>query len=158
MDNILGNMDDTGLAVKLAYAFITAHVVLAYPIPLNPVSLQIERMLGIDKQVGRRELISRIFTRTLLVLLSVFIASVVPYFGDILQLVSALSIVVVAFVFPPWFYYLLYRHRGLAWSQIILMSSIAVLGIAASVVGVYFAIKGLIHDIQTLPNQFNHYF
>lgn len=77
LPKILDNMDDGLVVVKLAFVAITAHVVMAYPIPLNPVSLQMERILGIDKQTGMKELIARCTSRTCLVLLTVFIASVV---------------------------------------------------------------------------------
>jgi len=160
-DNILNNMDDDGprsLVVTLAYVFITAHVVLAYPIPLNPVSLAVEHWMGIDLKTGRQELLSRITVRSLLVLLSVFIASVVPYFGELLSLVSALSVVAGVFIFPPWFYYLLYRHRGFPVSEIMLMIFLGIIGVCASTVGVYYAIKDLIHEIQQNPNPFDHYF
>src|SRR5687767_7924432 len=85
-DKILDNMNSDSVVVKAAYAFITAHVVLAYPIPLNPISLALESSLGIDRKTGSAELISRIVARTALVLLTIFIASVVPYFGEILNL------------------------------------------------------------------------
>lgn len=154
---ILDNMS-SDLIVKSAYVFITAHVVMAYPIPLNPVSLQLERILGVDKMSGRQELLNRVVLRTGLVLLTVFIASVVPYFGDILQLVSSLSIVIAAFIFPPLFYYLLYRHQGFSPEHIALLVFIGAVGTAASAIGVYYSITGLIDDIKNNPNPFAHYF
>jgi len=53
----------------------------------------------------------RIVIRTFLVLCTVFIASVVPYFGDFLSLISALSVVATAFVFPPIFFYVLHMRQ-----------------------------------------------
>jgi len=111
LGNVLGNMDPNNAAVKMAYAFITAHVTFAYPIPLNPLCLNLEAAVGINKMEPRRELISRIVLRTILVFATVFVASVVPYFGDFLSLISALSVVATAFVFPPVFYYTLH-HRA----------------------------------------------
>lgn len=157
-NNLLDNMNEHSPVVKAAYAFITAHIVMAYPIPLNPVSLALESLLGIDRKTGAAELASRIAARTCLVLLTVLIASCVPYFGDILSLVSALSIVVVAFVFPPLFYYLLYRHRGFTFAQLALMAFIIVFGVCSSAIGIFFALKDLIHSIQTNPNPFDDYF
>jgi len=158
-DKVLDNMDEGSIVVKLAYAFITAHVVLAYPIPLNPMSLAIERSLGIDQRHGLAELVPRVVSRTCLVLLTVLVASVVPYFGDILSLVSALSIVVVVFVLPPLFYYRLFqpvrRFGPLAKAK---MLAIVAFGVAASGIGIYFAIKDLVHDIRNNPNPFDDYF
>ena len=157
-DNMLDNMNEASPVVKAAYAFITAHIVMAYPIPLNPVSLALESLLGIDQKTGTAELVARVISRTCLVLLTVLIASCVPYFGDILSLVSALSIVVVAFVFPPLFFYLLYRHRGFTKWEIAVMAFIVVFGVGSSGIGIYYAIKDLIHSIQNNPNPFDNYF
>lgn len=104
------------------------------------------------------ELIARCTARTCLVLLTVFIASVVPYFSDILQLVSSMSIVAVVFIFPPWFFFLLFRHRGFEWSEIFLMVFLALFGVMSMVVGMYYAIKGLTSDINQHPNPFQNYF
>jgi len=108
--NVLDNMDPNNAAVRVAFAFITAHVTLAYPLPLNPLCLNLEAAFGIDKLSGRTELMWRILLRTCLVFATVFVASIVPYFGDFLSLISALSVVATAFVFPPLFYYVLYSR------------------------------------------------
>jgi amino acid permease len=157
-DKILDNMNDSSPVVKAAYAFITAHVVLAYPIPLNPISLALEDWLGTNKKTGKSELASRIVGRTILVLLTVLVASVVPYFGDILSLVSALSIVVVAFVLPPWFYYLLHPHKTFTTFELATMIFIVVFGVLSSGIGIYYAIKDLVHDVKNNPNPFDNYF
>lgn len=157
-DKVLDNMDDGNNVVKSAYAFITAHVVLAYPIPLNPISLAVESMLGIDRKTGYAELLSRMLSRTCLVLMTVLIASVVPYFGDVLQLCSALSIVVVVFVFPPLFYYLLFKHRGFTTMELITMAFLVIFGVLSSIIGMYYAVKGLIADVKNHPDPFENYF
>jgi len=108
--NVLNDMDPTNGAVKAAFAFITAHVTLAYPLPLNPLCLNLEAAVGIDKLAPRSELMWRILLRTCLVFSTVFVASVVPYFGDFLSLISALSVVATAFIFPPIFYYVLHTR------------------------------------------------
>lgn len=158
--NILQNMDSSQPIVKAAIGFITAHVVLAYPIPLNPVSLYVEKIFGIDRMEGSRELIARITNRTILVLLTIFIASVVPYFPQILSLISALSIIAVAFVFPPLFYYLLFRNSAnrISTGQLCLMVFLVCFGLASSGIGLYFAIKDLVDAIKNGGNPFDHYF
>jgi len=97
-------------AAKVAYSFITAHVTLAYPLPLNPLGLNIESALGVDRMGGRKEIMWRILVRSLLVFATIIVASAVPYFGDFLSLISALSVVANAFIFPPLFYYVLHRR------------------------------------------------
>jgi amino acid permease len=159
---VLENMDEgSSVVVEMAYAAITAHVVLAYPIPLNPLSLAIERSLRIDERVGLAELIPRIISRTCLVLLTVLVASVVPFFGDILSLVSALSVVVVAFVLPPLFYYKLrphHPHKPFSRREGATMIFIVLFGVASSAIGIYYAIHDLIDDIRNSPNPFDDYF
>ena len=158
-DKILDNMDPELGVVKAAYAFITAHVVMAYPIPLNPISLALESLLKIDQKTGMAELAARMVSRTCLVLMTVLVASVVPYFGDILSLVSALSIVVVVFVLPPWFYFVLFRHtRGFSLGEKVTMVVLVVLGVLSSVIGIYYAITGLVADVKAHPNPFEKYF
>lgn len=158
-DQILHNMDSSQILVKLAYAAITAHVVLAYPIPLNPVSLALEKVLGIDKKQGASELVARCISRTCLVLLTVFLASVIPYFGDFLSLVSSLSIVVVVFVFPPMFYYLLFRHtKTFTLVELGTMGGLVAFGVCAAVIGIYYAIAKLRGDIADSANPFDNFF
>ena len=82
-----------------------------------------------------------------------------PYFGDILSLVSSLSIVVVMFIFPPLFYYLLYRHtKKFTYFELVSMFVIAAFGVAASVIGIYYAAKSLLNSIENNPNPFDNYF
>ena len=156
--NVLTHMRTSSPIVKAAYGFITAHVVLAYPIPLNPLCLALESTLGIDRLKGVRELLPRILLRTALVLLTVLVASVVPYFDAVLSLVGALATVVVAFILPPLFLYLLHPHRVFSLFEKATMIFIMAFGCVACAIGVYFAIDSLVSEIKNNPNPFAHYF
>eukprot|EP00456_Euglypha_rotunda_P012400 TRINITY_DN13508_c0_g1_i6.p1 TRINITY_DN13508_c0_g1~~TRINITY_DN13508_c0_g1_i6.p1 ORF type:complete len:302 (+),score=13.19 TRINITY_DN13508_c0_g1_i6:315-1220(+) len=159
-DNVLDSMDSDSIPVKIAYIFITAHVASAYPLPLNPVALYLERLTGIDKMQDRKELVSRIILRTLLVIATMFLASVIPYFGDFLSLVSALSLVATAFIFPPVFYWTLKSRHGerVAPGEAVLMVIIVVMGFAGAAAGLYYSIKALIDDISSGGNPFDNFF
>jgi hypothetical protein len=101
---------------------------------------------------GRKELFSRIMLRSCVVLLAIFTASVVPYFGDILSLVSALAGTAVAFIFPVVFYWKL--SDSIQPVLKVVLSSILCLGI----VGMYFAVLSLRNSIRNNPNPFDHFF
>ena len=165
-DNVLNSIDGpdashrTHVLTLIARFFIAAHVLLAYPLPLNPVSLFAEDQLRISQlEPESKQLVPRIVLRTLLVVGTMFVASVVPYFGSILSLVSAMSIIAAAFILPPIFYYQLHRHRegGVGRTELVKMVVIVVVGIGACVIGVYFAISGLVADIRANPSPFENY-
>jgi len=158
--NVLSSMNSDSPVVKLALAMITAHVFLAYPLPLNPVCLNLERFLGIDQLQGKKELTSRIAVRTFLVLSTIFIASVVPYFGDVLSLISALTLMSAAFIFPTLFYFTLSKKYSfdIPMHELICMGIIFLLGFLGAVVGLYYSIKALADDIQSGGNPFDGFF
>ena len=148
-DNVLNNIDTVGAAAviaKIARAVIVVHICTAYPLPLYPIAKFFEAAFAIDQMTAAREATARIVMRTCIVVASIFVALVVPFFGDILSLVSALSIIVIAFVFPPIFYYRLHQQHTAA--SLALMLTVAVLGVGASVIGIYYALTGLITDIR----------
>ena len=165
-DNVLNSIDGpdadrrTHVLTNAARLLIAAHVLLAYPLPLNPVSLYAEDALRISRlQPDSRQLLPRIALRTGLVLGTIFVASVVPYFGSILSLVSALSIIATALFLPPIFYYQLHKHRpgGVGRVELAKMAVIVVGGVGACIIGVYFAVSGLIADIRANPSPFENY-
>ena len=165
-DNVLNSIDGpdadhrTHVLTQVARFFIAAHVLLAYPLPLNPVSLFAEDQLHISQlQPDSKQLVPRIVLRTLLVGGTIIVASIVPYFGSILSLVSALSIIAVAFVLPPIFYYQLHRHQdgGVSRTEMAKMAVIVVVGIGACIIGVYYAVSGLVADIRANPSPFENY-
>ena len=162
-DNVLNSIDPpphvdqrTHVLTQVARLFISLHVLLAYPLPLNPVSLFLESQLGVPTLSPPRQLLPRLLLRSALVLCTVFIASVVPYFGSILSLVSALSIIATAFVLPPTFYFLLYRRqRKFGYWEMARLLLTVVVGVLCLVIGVYYAVTGLVDDIRTHPNPFD---
>jgi len=158
--NVLQSMNSDNPVVKLAYAMITAHITMAYPLPLNPVALALEDVMGINKLNGHQELLARLPLRTGLVLATVFVASVIPYFGDFLSFISSISTVFVAFVFPPVFNYTLKQRIGqtITRCEQIYMGAIVIIGLVGSVAGVYYSVSNLYDDISGGGNPFAGYF
>ena len=165
-DNVLNSIDGpdanyrTHVLTLVARLFIAVHVLLAYPLPLNPVSLFAEDQLHISQLVPpSKQLVPRIVLRSLLVVGTMFVASIVPYFGSILSLVSALSIIATAFILPPIFYYQLHRHAegGVSRTEMAKMAVVVVVGIGACIIGIYFALSGLIADVRAHPSPFENY-
>ncbi|CAG8501156.1 5109_t:CDS:2 [Ambispora gerdemannii] len=91
-----------GWAVTISITMITAHVLLALPIYMISVCLNIEEHLGITvAKVGRlREYLYRILLRTSLMTIVVCFAVFAPYFADVMALLGALGNGVLLVVMP----------------------------------------------------------
>lgn len=79
---------------------ITLHLLLAFLIPLNPVSQNLESWLKIPNGFSWR----RCFVRTILVALSLFIAESIPHFGAVFSLMGGVY-AILSFVCPCLFYH-----------------------------------------------------
>jgi len=93
----------------LAIFAVTAHVMLSFAIVLNPTELAFERLCGVDKwenPVMRK--LTGVSLRTVLVVVTVLVAELIPDFGDFLNLVSSLTNTATSFVFPCLFHLVLF--------------------------------------------------
>jgi len=158
-DNVLDSMSQGNGAVKLAYALIVARLLVAYPLPLNPMCLALENFTGINKLSSRLELMLRLPLRSLLVLSTVLIALIIPYFGDLMGLLGSLAAGVLAFIFPPVFYYTLSKrvNQPVSTPKLILMGSVCCVGIIASVVGTVYSLIDLIDHLGQGGNPFDKF-
>lgn len=143
--------------VDVVTAIITAHIVCAFPLPMNPINLALEKALGTDRLPPKKELIFRIVLRSCVMAIAVVVASVVPYFGDFLNFISAIAGIFVAFILPVTFYYFLNRHRDIPRVKLAFMGLVFVLGVMGFAAGMYFSTKGLISDLQQ-GGPFENYF
>lgn len=97
---------------KLMIAF---HVMSAYPILMNVVCIELEQAFGIGGNNRGNEIaeedvnqsvkmckarFARFFLRISLVVLTCFIAVMVPYFPDVMSLVGAMCLTMIVFVLP----------------------------------------------------------
>jgi len=96
--------------------------------------------------------------RTGVVALAVLVASVVPFFGDFLELISALAGISVAFILPVLFYFVLSRKYGNPISKVdlVIMGFVFVIGVIGMGVGLYYALNDLIGDLH--GNPFENFF
>jgi len=156
--NVLVNLGDSIIG-QISTAAITLHVLLAFPIPLNPISLYLEAALGTDDLPPKKELVSRIVLRTCVVLLIVFIASIVPYFSQVLSLVSAFSTISMVFICPVAFYWMLRKdHVSKSLLLQIFLVFLLLVGILSTIAGSYYGILDLIDEINAHPSPFSHFF
>ncbi|XP_065557239.1 uncharacterized protein LOC136025283 isoform X2 [Artemia franciscana] len=110
--NILNNLSQGPMTVA-AQVLIGAHVFSAFIIIFNPVCQELEKALKVPSEMTWK----RIVTRTLLMLLALFIAETVPRFGKILDLVGGSTISLLTFILPPLFYMRIVDQRKPEWIE-----------------------------------------
>ncbi|XP_055332577.1 uncharacterized protein LOC129584441 [Paramacrobiotus metropolitanus] len=102
--NILKSITPGGLQYA-SLILVTMHLLFASNIVWNAVFQETEEILKVPKTFGWK----RAATRTVLLLISVFIAETIPTFGVLLDLLGASTIGMLSFVFPGLFYIILNR-------------------------------------------------
>ncbi|KAJ2720300.1 hypothetical protein GGI07_004676 [Coemansia sp. Benny D115] len=146
---ILNNLPNMAI-VNAATILIIIHVVFAAPVMLVSANLELELALGVMPQImgKRKEFLWRFVMRTFTmgVLLAVSIA--IPYFGQVIDLVSAISTTVVFFMVPVFCYVKLMGWRKIAKYELVLCFLLAAIGAVACVWGLIDAIKSLRTAVQ----------
>ncbi|KAJ2594712.1 hypothetical protein GGF39_004109 [Coemansia sp. RSA 1721] len=141
---ILNNLPNLAI-VNAATILIIIHVVFAAPVMLVSANLELELALGVMPQVmgKKKEFFWRLLMRTFTmgVLLAVSIA--IPYFGQVIDLVSAISTTVVFFMVPVICYVKLYGWRRIPRYELVLCALLVAIGGVACVWGLIDAIKSL---------------
>eukprot|EP01102_Stenamoeba_stenopodia_P021644 TRINITY_DN8787_c0_g1_i1.p1 TRINITY_DN8787_c0_g1~~TRINITY_DN8787_c0_g1_i1.p1 ORF type:complete len:453 (-),score=79.59 TRINITY_DN8787_c0_g1_i1:144-1502(-) len=148
-----GSTGFLAVLIKVVIAIITVHVIMAFPLPMNPINLTLENTLNFESLPRKRELVFRVVLRTCVVALAVLVASVVPFFGIFLELISALAGISVAFILPVFFYFVLCRKHGhhIARFDLVCMGLVFVIGILGMGVGLYYSINDLIENLHGNP-------
>ncbi|KAG9294342.1 hypothetical protein G9A89_001847 [Geosiphon pyriformis] len=105
----------SGWTVTASIFLITAHVLLALPIYLTSLALELEEYAGVNvSNLGKsREFIARILLRTSLMILTVWLAISVPYFADVMALMGAFGNGLLIIVVPILFWIKLYGWNRL---------------------------------------------
>lgn len=149
---IFNNLPKDGFRT-IGTIFIIAHVLLTAPLLLTSFALEIERLADIT--VCSRGLVMERVYRTVLRLVMVgfcaCIACTVPYFGDFLSLLGALSQCTLIFVLPVVFYAKLFGWRQMRWFELAWCATIVVIGIVSAVIGSIDAIQALKDDFENDP-------
>lgn len=130
--------------LKVMVGLITAHLLGAYAIVLNPTERALETTLGIDNL--RLPLLWRMCLRTMFVLFTYGVAVVFQNsFPPLLDLVSALTAAPTMFLCPCMFYITLSAKAGRPLSHVQLAGNALIMGV--SLVGAVFGIVGAIQSM-----------
>ncbi|KAF9901753.1 hypothetical protein BX616_002154 [Lobosporangium transversale] len=152
MNPILENLPH-GVWSTLANSLITLHVLLAAPILLASFAVMIEdsiaaRAPAFEQGTKSQQFLKRATSRTIVILFAGLVASALPYFGDLMDLLGALATCLLVYVMPVLFYYRLGGMKNVFWLNQMWIWFIFVVGMVVIVVGTYDATKHLIEDIQ----------
>lgn len=114
-----------------AQIIITLHVILACPILLTSLSLDLEKMFRISSFHHSRvvEFGLRVVLRIVMMVVVAAIAIKVPFFGDFLSLLGAFSNCGLVLIFPVAFYLRLTGIRNKPWYELVVSFLIIVLGV-----------------------------
>ncbi|CAO3600707.1 unnamed protein product [Absidia cylindrospora] len=139
-----------GPAKMAAEIIITLHVILAAPILLTALSLDLEKMFRISSFHHSRvvEFVLRVALRMVMIVVVAAIAIEVPYFGDFLSLLGAFSNCGLVLIFPVAFYLRLTGIRNKPFYELIVCFLIVVLGIVGLIFGTISAVRALVADFQ----------
>ncbi|KAJ2667347.1 hypothetical protein IW148_000042 [Coemansia sp. RSA 1199] len=130
----------SGIAVAIAKAMITAHVLLACPILLTAVFIEAERDLNISSNTLGvfKERLWRAVFRSLLMLVIALFALFVSDFSKIVPILGAVAASLVVFVIPVVCYFRLFGDQRLfsvweyAWCGLIVLIGLACLVVGTS--------------------------
>ncbi|KAI8599888.1 transmembrane amino acid transporter protein-domain-containing protein [Dissophora ornata] len=152
MSPVLKNLPQ-GAWSAIANSLITLHVLLAAPILLTSLAMMVEacisaRSPNFAQGTSRQQFLKRAIPRTIIILLAAFIASVIPFFGDVMDLLGALTTCLLVFVMPIMFYYRLGGMKTMRWWGRLWAWFIFLVGMVALVLGTYDATRHLIADFK----------
>ncbi|KAG0326025.1 hypothetical protein BGZ99_010246 [Dissophora globulifera] len=97
---------------------------------------------------NRQQFLKRAIPRTIIIILTGLIAAVIPYFGDVMDLLGALTTCLLVFVMPILFYYKLGGLKNSDWWVKLWALFIFVIGLVALVLGTINATQHLIEDFK----------
>ncbi|KAJ2888980.1 hypothetical protein IWW38_004852, partial [Coemansia aciculifera] len=102
---ILNNLPNLAI-VNVATILIIVHVVFASPVMLVSANLELELALGVMPGImgKKKEFVWRLLMRTVTMGLLLGVSIAIPYFGQVIDLVSAISTTVVFFLVPVFCY------------------------------------------------------
>ena len=141
--NIITNLSSTSGLTKCATALVTTHVLLGFIIILNPVSQQLEEWLNVPK--GRVTLKSCL-VRSLFVLFILGLTQAIPNFDLFINLLGSSTTALLSFLFPCMFYLKLEPKVSLHMK--VFLYEIVVVGMFATVIATYFAVKAIVQELS----------
>ncbi|KAJ2746329.1 hypothetical protein GGI20_001451 [Coemansia sp. BCRC 34301] len=146
---ILNNLPNLSI-VNAATILIIVHVVFAAPVMLVSANLELELALGVMPVImgKKKEFAWRLIMRTTTMGILLGVSIAIPYFGQVIDLVSAISTTVVFFLVPVFCYVKLFGWRKIPKYELALCFVLAAIGAIACVWGLIDAIRSLRTAIQ----------
>lgn len=155
-DNILENLSE-GPMQYIVEILITLHLFFGFVIVINPVCQEMEEVVGIPTHFTFK----RIISRTVIMLVVLFIAESIPHFGAILSLIGGSTTTLLAYILPPVFYLKLCSMDG-DWEQQapslatkVACVEIMLIGLVAGVASTYAAVDALVTSSFSTPCYIN---
>ncbi|KAI8319256.1 hypothetical protein GQ54DRAFT_299488 [Martensiomyces pterosporus] len=126
-----------GATSVAAQILIVIHVIIAVPVLMTSLAMEMEKSLKIMPQYMSRvkERVTRTILRTLLLAALMGVSMAIPYFSQVMTLVGALSTGCVFLIEPILFYWKLYGFRRIPWYEHIIGVVMLALGVLAMVLG-----------------------
>lgn len=147
---VTGNLQNTPLVIVVK-ASLVFEVLCTYPVQMYPVLLLMEqRLFGSQEHsctlpaLRTAQHWKRNGMRALLVVCTVGVSVVIPYFEVVLNIVGGLGNGVSGFVIPATLHFVRFRQRSPKW-RLVLHAGIALFGVAAAVLVTVFSIIKLVH-------------
>ncbi|ORX66593.1 hypothetical protein DL89DRAFT_249366 [Linderina pennispora] len=146
---ILNNLPNMAI-INAANIIIIIHVIFASPIALVTTNLELEMALGVMPEIigKKKELFWRLVMRTVTIGILLGVSIAIPYFGQFIDLISALSCTVAFFMVPIFCYVKLIGWRNIPKWELALCFILVIIGMIACVWGLIDAVKGLRTAIQ----------
>ncbi|PKI46734.1 hypothetical protein CRG98_032874 [Punica granatum] len=147
------NLPQSLMASKIA-VWTTVYMILLYEIfslmnstyalTMSPVALSLEELLPSDNNFR----IYAICIRTMLVISSLFVGLVIPFFGLVMSLIGSLLTMLITFILPCACFLSILRGK-VTYSQGAFCGIIIIVGVTSSVFGTYTALSKIIESLRS---------
>ncbi|XP_027347987.1 amino acid transporter AVT3A-like [Abrus precatorius] len=124
-----------GTVSALVQLGLCINLFVTFPLMMNPVYEVVERRLCDTKYC--------LWLRWLLVLVVCLVALLVPNFADFVSLMGSSICVILSFVFPAMFHYLVFKEE-LGWSCVVRDGAVVVFGLVIAVTGTWSSLMDII--------------
>ncbi|PKA63143.1 Lysine histidine transporter 1 [Apostasia shenzhenica] len=136
------NMPHQYMSSKIAICTTVVNPLTKYALTMTPVALSLEELLPSTKQ----SLFFAVLIRTLLVISTLFVALLVPYFGFVMALLGSFFTMLVALILPC-LCYLSIQRKHVTFLQVVGCIFIVMVGVLCGAIGSYSSIKKMVDSL-----------